>query len=652
MISKKLLFTAFLLALGFVAQAQSTIINDSTKAIYGSATTLVLTEADVFKGNLTPNRIDTFLTNLHVLRTWYYDSTLQQDLGNVGTAAQPLFWRMPTVLGARLGREAFSRYTPDPTTLEYYDTKSPFTFLNYVQGFLGESIFRAKHTRNVKPNWNIGIGYERVGTERQLAGLGGRQDGLVSHYGLMAFTHYHSPNERYRLMANFIQTSHEQIEIGGIRQDSVSTISDLFDYKDEPVWLIEAASKDKRYSFHATQWYKLLGSGLQLYYTVQAQTQDNYFSDNKLPYDSQGQDKPQTLAFYPRTLRDTAQTKEKTEYRQLENTFGVMGNSRLFVYRAYAKRRDGDYVTSARGMDLVREPFKDREIQFPLYYQDIEKRTIAENFVGGDAQFRLRNDIYMHTDAEVQLGGGDYRLNAQARYKFLTLRQTRTSYSPTLLQKRLISNHFDWTNGFENTAVNQTAAQLETRLGHHLISGEVKFSNIRNYVYFQDSITVAQYAAPTQEQGNTNLLQANLRYRFQYKAFVLDNRAYYNTSSGDDVIRMPEIYLQTQAYFHGPMFKKAILVQAGVEVNYHSAYYADGYMPVTQQFHLQNRFSVSQYPMLNVFLNADIKTVNFFLKASHLNTVIPSAGKGYFTTPYYTANPFSIIFGLNWNFYD
>jgi hypothetical protein len=93
-------------------------------------------------------------------------------------------------------------------------------------------------------------------------------------------------------------------------------------------------------------------------------------------------------------------------------------------------------------------------------------------------------------------------------------------------------------------------------------------------------------------------------------------------------------------------------VQTGLEMSWHSAYFADGYMPVTQQFHLQNAFEVDRYPTLDLFLSTDIKTLNFFLKLRHLNTVIPGWEQGYFTTPLYVANPFSFIFGLEWNFYD
>ncbi|WP_192820799.1 putative porin [Rufibacter sp. LB8] len=623
--------------------AQAQIIDDSTKAIYGSATTLIIREADIFKGNLTPVRIDTALTNLQSIRHWYYDSSLYQDLGNIGTASQPLFWRMPTVLGARLGRNAFDRYAVNTATVEFYDTKSPHTFLNYVQGGLGESIFRTKHTRNIGPNWNVGIGYERLGSERQFGQVDPSDNALVSHYGLQAFTHYFSKNDRYRIMAIYAHTSHDHIESGGVQPKPGQSPKELLSLTGQPVWLSTAVTDEKRTSIRATQWYKLIGPGLQLYHTVDAFDQANKFTDVDL------KGKKDSIVFYPRALLDTALTQDNALYWQVENTFGLMGSTKYFVYRAYAKRRDGEYRLRARGANYV--PTRGINDSLTGVYIGGTNRTIKDNFIGGEAQFRLRNDIYVTTNAEFMLGEGDYLINAQARYKFLTVRQTRASYSPTLTQQLVQSNHFAWNNDFENITSNQTAAVLESQIRNHFLSGQVQFTNLRNYVYYQDSLN-GDWAQPAQVSGNTDLLQVSFRHRMQLKFFVLDNTVFYNAVGGNEVIRMPEWYVLSKAYVQTPMFKSAIFVQAGVEMNWHSSYFADGYMPVTQQFHLQNSFNVTRYPTLDLFLNTDIKNLNIFLKLSHVNNVVNSWEPGYYTTPNYIANPFSFLFGLKWNFYD
>ena len=73
-------------------------------------------------------------------------------------------------------------------------------------------------------------------------------------------------------------------------------------------------------------------------------------------------------------------------------------------------------------------------------------------------------------------------------------------------------------------------------------------------------------------------------------------------------------------------------------------------MPVTQQFFVQNDFLVQGYPVVDLFLNADIKTVNVFLKMSHANYELTEPV--YFVTPYYPGMRRSFVFGLIWRFFD
>ncbi|MGB3617910.1 MAG: putative porin, partial [Catalinimonas sp.] len=79
-------------------------------------------------------------------------------------------------------------------------------------------------------------------------------------------------------------------------------------------------------------------------------------------------------------------------------------------------------------------------------------------------------------------------------------------------------------------------------------------------------------------------------------------------------------------------------------------YFADAYMPVTGQYHLQNEFAVRAYPVADVFANVRIRRANLFLKVSHANQGFPTAG--YFQTPYYPGLLRSFEFGVHWQFFD
>ena len=73
-------------------------------------------------------------------------------------------------------------------------------------------------------------------------------------------------------------------------------------------------------------------------------------------------------------------------------------------------------------------------------------------------------------------------------------------------------------------------------------------------------------------------------------------------------------------------------------------------MPVTQQFHLQNSFTTKTYPVFDLFVNADIKTMNVFVKMAHANYDLWEPG--YYETPGYPGLRRSFTFGLKWMFFD
>jgi hypothetical protein len=91
-------------------------------------------------------------------------------------------------------------------------------------------------------------------------------------------------------------------------------------------------------------------------------------------------------------------------------------------------------------------------------------------------------------------------------------------------------------------------------------------------------------------------------------------------------------------------------MQMGVDVRYHTAYYALSYMPATGQFHVQDRVKIGNYPVMNVYLNVHLKRTRFFVQGYHINQLFMKGD--YYSMPYYPINPATFKMGLTWNFYD
>ncbi len=631
---RKNLLAGVILILCLIAgkSAVAQIVDDTTKVLYSPKTTLNLYEEDVLQGNYIESRIDTSIQNMQNERFWFHDTAYYQHLGNVGTAAKPLLFRMPTKIGIRLGKNVFDRYAYNPDRINYFNTRSPYSHIYYVQGSRGETVFEGIYARNISPNWNAGVAYNIVSATKQFNVLTRREnlDNLIDHEGLKAFTHYRSKKGRYDLFANFTFMKHEQIEQGGVRRAEGDTLTDQFEYENELAWLNQASTQEYRNHLHAMQILKIAGEHLKAFHTIDYRTQRNEYRDDAIPSDTAG-----NVLFYPYT--DTnfnpLQTNDRTIYKELQNVIGFTGNSKISFYKAYLKQRNGNVEYSS--MMLNQDTTTSRVTT------DINRNQI---FLGGQLRFNYKKAL-LQFDGEYQLVK-DYRLMGTAKLGFLQFTQSRISRSPSLVQERYLSNHFDWNNSnFENSVTDRSEASITAKLGQkQFVRISANFNNIQRHIYFNQNAEAAQLS------GSQRFFGGQIEHHIRFGPVHLENFAAYTNTDEAETIRIPEWFVNSKLYFQGSLFKKALYGQFGVEMHLPTDYRPDAYMPVTQQFYLQDNFLFQTYPVVDVFITADIKTLNVFLKMAHVNEGMLEPG--YYTTPGYPGMRRSFVFGIKWMFFD
>jgi hypothetical protein len=209
--------SAFLLFLTFHSLF-SQILDDSTKQIYGFHSTKYTTEYELYSGKERFFSVDTSINDFH---RYYYTYTPQQsyqNLGVIGTASKPIWWEQPRKIGIQLGMDALNQYVPDVNNVKYYDTKSPYSSLYYVQCRGCEEIISAELSRNVNENVNFGIQFNRMIGLKQLAASGSaNRDKMTDHISLVLYSSVKSKNGRYKLLGNYMHFNHYILENGGIR---------------------------------------------------------------------------------------------------------------------------------------------------------------------------------------------------------------------------------------------------------------------------------------------------------------------------------------------------------------------------------------------------------------------------------------------------
>lgn len=582
----------------------SQIVDDSTKNVYGPKTTLWTTEQDVFinKSNYRP--LDTTLTNYH---RWTYVQKFNnryQDLGNVGTALNPIFPILSTTIGANPGYQTYSLFydTQEP---KYFDTKSPFTKILLVWGGDGRAMTHIEFSRNINPRWNFGFNYRPILADKQLQRTKGVRQ-TVSHY-YDFHTSYKSKDERYLIFGSYRRIRHRVFENGGIYLSRDTTFKAYFDQNAQP-YLVAAESEELKNSLHVFQQYQL-ASPFQLYHKLDITRQRNYFSDkqaNETNYDKY------FSYTNPDPDIDTSNVKDGIEFKTTMNEFGIKGNAAFLFYGFYYKMRM--YSTYNQYVDETTLSFKNDGV---------------ENYVGGQIAFRFDSLAELSGKAEYLLDG-NYLLQANLKTSWLVATGISSLAKPSFLPLAYRGSHNSWVNNFSDPFYNQLSAFIKGDFGSFFISPGATYTNLTNYIYYRSNdVAGEQTVIPVQSSGNQQVFTPELRMSLRFfrhlylRPQVLYTKLLNNT---DNAMRIPEWFMNAQLSFENTLFKNAIQVQIGVDAHWRSDYTAPSYDPTIQQFYVQDKTIIAAYPLVDVFFNGKFKGGKFFVKYHNLNQLFTKEG--------------------------
>lgn len=602
-------------------------IDDSTKVIYGPSTARYFLEEDIFNNHRTLYRIDTSYNAFHRYNFVQRSDYQLVDLGNFGTAARQVFFRPIEQLGTQFGYDAYSPYAYQINEAKYYDTKSPYTNLYLALGGLGQNIVRFDHSQNLSPRLNLGINAQRFTTNKQFgtSGQSDSQTNLTQNWGFVFHGNYRSKDEKYTLLGQFNHLNHNAYEQGGMSPDSLNFKTERgTEYNNPSATFRTAQSWERRNNWHIYQQY-VLAQGFQVYHVFDYKRSIDIFTDSDLT-------NALRYGFYNNYYYDSTKTRQEVKFRLFENKFGIKGRYQGFNYRAHYRQRIAGMNGAYTKIDSTTGTYKLNRF---------------ENFVGLWLAYYLKDSTQRATAEFEYLLGRDFKIKGEVVSKWFTAGYLSTFTSPTFLQQLYDSNHLRWTNSsrlvnsntiYGQINVNTKGVRLSPRLDYHLIN---------NYFYYDTAAVARQYTSAfsvVRVGGDAEWRPG----KFQFLA-----QTYYTLVSNDDVLRIPRFFANFRASFDF-VYAKVLYLQAGAEIHYKSSYFADDYMPLTQQFHLQNRLKTEGVVYTELFLNARINRVRLFVKmANAAQGTYPGAlNPGYFSTPFYPVAGRSLGFGVNWPLFD
>lgn len=649
------------------------ILDDSTKQIYGPRTTSYVLEEDFLENRYirintdtsssimgANRRIDSLnygIQNPGFIFNLQNRVNVYQDLGNFITPVGPIYYQPPFEIGRRLGYNTYDPYAIDPSAVKYYDTKSPYSSVMYVQGSKGQQGIDVEVSRNIRRNWNAGFDFRRM-TSLQILGSAGYKSLYNSHYSFLAYTRYYSPNERYQVLFNFTHLHHSTFENGGIIQEPGTSPDSLFTYEYARVYLSGARALEKRNNYHLYQEFSLNEKKTaQIYHIGDYATQANRFTDEFFK-------KPADTLFYRRNdlpfIFSRLSTQDRTDYNRLENQLGVKGNVknvswRLFGRNKYFNYRQESYLgdTLSYFIDSLGRTSLGRDSLFrgdtiSRYFPPVDTNFV-ENFIGGSLSYYFKDSTsFIYANGEYLIGRGDYRFKVGLNSKYVQAYYHKILYSPTLVQSLYRSNHFLWNNfgRFTQTSTDRFFLKTSFQWRNFSIQPGVTYDIIKNYTFFDTTAT------PQQTPKTLTFLYPEVSVKFNIYKFFFEGYARYalfNEEEYATIINIPSLFTHNRLYFQSLVFNSPAVFQIGVDMQWKASYEANKYMPITQQFYVNTDFRVKNYTLLDVFVTLRIKSFTFFVNVNNVNQ---PQNSGYFITPYYTGLPRNVVFGLKWMFFD
>lgn len=587
--------------------------------------------------------LDTTLKNFHLYSPLYQRNRPTIGLGSTGLAARELLFDPRKNIGFDAGFHSLDIYLLKQSDIRYYRARSPFTQLYYVNGQLKEQFFKATHSQNIKPNWNFGANYFRIGSQ------GFYKNQQADHLNASVFTWYESKNKRYNLLANGLFNTLKASENGAAVNDSLFETNTLSRDALKVRLSSEKADRTRHTWKHKNVFIK------QFYYIgridslasdtvnrkvlpTQRLSHSVSYSDNSFNFFKNEVDLEEA---FPVTTPDSVKLhKDSTTVKHLSNEFG---------YSFYLRGRALSFIRNEMKLDLM--------LQHDLYnYYQNDYHTNFHNLTAkAGLGYRFSDRVNIEGNIEQIFQGrdiGDYLYEANTNF-FLSRNVGRIvmgaylqNKSPEQVFTRSDYSFHKWELDLKNTKINNLSFLYEnTRFG---IAARAEYYLMLNYLYLQE--TTPRQVIPTQFDKSINLLKISLDKNFSFRKFHLESSVVYQKTDFASILRTPEIYTFNSFYYGSRWFKK-LDINIGFDVWYNTPFKAPAYAINISQFYNDNEgIEFKTYPLVDVWVKATLGRANLFLKYDYVN-------QGFFSKGFYTVNRYPmqdalLKFGVRWNFYN
>ena len=501
--------------------------------------------------------------------------------------------------------------------LPSYDLKVPLLDAKYITGSNNEQLFSIFHSQNISPQLNYAILY----TKKSYDGYYSNQ--ATKHNFFQSNLTYNSKNYKYKTKLFFNHHRYYYNQNGGIQNDS-SFINDVFSSRNRlllDVNLENAFSKDAFNKIGINQNILLVSKSdsLAKKTTHNINLDFNLIAQKRTYFDSL-QD-----PFYSYSFYDTASTKD-TLFKKFINT-----DFTYLIDKQLDSLSNLSFVFGIKGQFYshnnleIDTNFHNLSSNFFLEYVKSKFNISIDGnyFISG---YRNGNfDVSLESNKKIKVG----YVNVSAQY---------SSISPSFELLRYSGNHSSWNNNFNNQNILSLHGSIEFN----------KWMVSCNYFDIENPIFFDYVASPTQGDGFSQVIQSALSYNLDFKGLKFKSTLNYQYQGGLMIYQLPEWVGIFDLSYSFNAFKSALKLNIGIQGKVFSKFTLMDYRPDLDVFFVSNQMKQQSNVMSDFYLNARIKTVNFFFMISHVNAGL--SGYNYFTALHYPSPDRYFKLGLRWMF--
>ena len=618
-----------------------------------------------WKHNRLWNSIETFQWDTTANYHFYDYPFMRKDvgaswLGMPGSAVQQYNWFKRDDETSTSFYAPMESWTYTPDNLPQFNTKTPYTELEYFGNLFNNSTlsadnFRVFTTQNILPELNIALEMKRYG------GAGTLRNEETNNRTYFVAGNY--IGKKYLAHAGFIYNKSTRQESGGV-QDNMWVRDTTVDVREIEVNLATATNRYKKISFFLDQSYRIPFEFLEKL---------KHRGDTTwVPADTLNKDI--MTGFIGTSSEYTTYSK-----KYVDNTSTALS----------AFYRDAFYINPNKSTDSLRtsrlenrifvrlQPWKEDAIvskleggighRFQTFYLQ------APNEVLYKAANNRWNSFYAYAGAEGKLSkyfnwdatglfnfagheAGDFYVKANAAISFYPFRRAKQSpitlgahfetslKEPDFYQQHFYSNHFKWENNFGKTSTTRINATLD--IPKWRLKAQAGYALIKGLNYY-DTLGVAR-----QNTSAMSVLMAGISHHLVLGPLHLENSALFQVSSAQDILPLPTLALNLRYYFQFNIVNPKVLqMQIGINTRFTTKWYAPWYNPVSGTFALQTETQYGEVPVTDIFINMQWKKCCLFLKFENAGRGWPSRAHDYFTAHHYIQTAPMLKFGISWPFY-